>query len=175
VLVLFVQRCGVELLIVDEVEHITQPGLRRRLLELSNLTGVPIVCASCNPVAWTIGDAEIQGRWNDYFALTQLTGPRLDAFLSLLDLLLPFDADSHLGVRHLPGGPGQGAAPGPAQFVEERLCRPPGRSQRRHPRRGSGPQPLPRLDPAPPGGAAALGVSDRRWRPPSGAGPAGAR
>ena len=82
---LYVQRCGVELLVVDEVEHIIQPGLRRRLLELSNLTGVPIVCASCNPVGWTMGDAEIQGRWNDYFELTQLTGARLDAFLSLLE------------------------------------------------------------------------------------------
>jgi hypothetical protein len=119
VLELFIQRCGVELLVVDEVEHMTQPGLRRRLLELSNLTGVPIVCASCNPVAWTIGDAEIQGRWNDYFALTQLTGPRLDAFLSLLDLLLPFDADSHLGVRQLLGAPGLSAASGPAHYVEE--------------------------------------------------------
>ncbi len=98
---LYFQQCGVELLIVDEVEHITQPHLRRRLLELSNLTGVPIVCASCNPIAWTTGDAEIQGRWNDYFELTQFTGPRLDAFLTLLDLLLPFDQDSRLGVRVL--------------------------------------------------------------------------
>ena len=31
---LYFQQCGVELLIVDEVEHITQPGLRRRFLEL---------------------------------------------------------------------------------------------------------------------------------------------
>ena len=30
---LYFQQCGVELLIVDEVEHITQAGLRRRLLE----------------------------------------------------------------------------------------------------------------------------------------------
>ena len=88
---LYFQRCGVELLIVDEVEHITHPGLRRRLLELSNLTGVPIVCASCNPIAWTAGDTEVQGRWNDYFELTQFTGPRLDVFLSMLDLLLPFE------------------------------------------------------------------------------------
>ena len=52
---LYFQQCGVELLIVDEIEHITRPALRRRLLELSNLTGVPIVCASCNPIAWTMG------------------------------------------------------------------------------------------------------------------------
>ena len=116
---LYVQRCGVELLVVDEVEHITQPALRRRLLELSNLTGVPIVCASCNPVAWTMGDAEIQGRFNDHFELTQLTGPRLDAFLSLVDLLLPFDQDSRLGVRDLPAEPGQPAAAGPAHHIEQ--------------------------------------------------------
>jgi hypothetical protein len=115
---LYVQRCGVELLVVDEVEHITQPALRRRLLELSNLTGVPIVCASCNPIGWTMGDAEIQGRWNDYFALPQLTGVRLDAFLSLLDLLLPFDQDSWLGLRQVPDHHGEPVA-GPAHFIEQ--------------------------------------------------------
>jgi len=116
---LYFQQCGVELLIVDEVEHITHPPLRRRLLELSNLTGVPIVCASCNPIGWTAGDAEIQGRWNDYFELTQLTGPRLDAFLALLELLLPFPADSLLGVREVPGAQGQGMTAGPAQLIEQ--------------------------------------------------------
>ncbi|NUM33675.1 MAG: AAA family ATPase [Candidatus Brocadiae bacterium] len=116
---MYFQQCGVELLIVDEVEHITRPGLRRRLLELSNLTGVPIVCASCNPIAWTTGDVEIQGRWNDYFELTQFTGPRLDAFLSLLDLLLPFGQDSHLGLREIPNGQGQSGTAGPAHYIEQ--------------------------------------------------------
>jgi len=110
---LYFQHCGVELLIVDEVEHIQVPALRRRLLELSNLTGVPIVCASCNPIAWTLGDAEIQGRWNDYFELTPFTGARLDAFLSLLDLVLPFEQDSGLGLREVDG------QPGPAHFIEQ--------------------------------------------------------
>ncbi|MCL4488381.1 MAG: TniB family NTP-binding protein [Chloroflexi bacterium] len=116
---LYFQRCGVELLIVDEVEHITQPALRRRLLELSNLTGVPIVCASCNPIAWTSGDAEIQGRWNDYFELTQFTGARLDAFLTLLDLLLPFEEDSRLGLREIVDAQGHPIAAGPAHYIEE--------------------------------------------------------
>jgi hypothetical protein len=110
---LYFQQCGVELLIVDEVEHIQVPALRRRLLELSNLTGVPIVCASCNPVAWTLGDAEIQGRWNDYFELTPFTGPRLEAFLSLIDLLLPFEQDSGLGLRQSAG------QAGPAHLIEQ--------------------------------------------------------
>jgi hypothetical protein len=116
---LYFQRCGVELLIVDEVEHITQPGLRRRLLELSNLTGVPIVCASCNPIGWTHGDAEIQGRWNDYFELTPYSGARLDAFLSLLDLLLPFEQDSQLGLREIADARERRRAAGPAQYIEE--------------------------------------------------------
>jgi hypothetical protein len=116
---LYIQQCAVELLIVDEVEHITQPPLRRRLLELSNLTGVPIVCASCNPIGWTAGDAEIQGRWNDYFELAQFTGPRLDAFLALLDLLLPFPEDSCLGVREVKDDKGQVVAAGPAQYIEQ--------------------------------------------------------
>jgi len=115
---LYFQQCGVELLIVDEVEHITRPGLRRRLLELSNLTGVPIVCASCNPIAWTTGDAEVQGRWNDYFELTQFTGPRLDAFLTLLDLLLPFGQDSRLGLREIADEQGRMVA-GPAHYIEQ--------------------------------------------------------
>lgn len=116
---LYFQQCGVELLIVDEVEHIVQPGLRRRLLELSNLTGVPIVCASCNPIAWTTGDAEVQGRWNDYFELTQFIGPRLDAFLTLLELLLPFDRDSRLGLREIPDDQNQTVVAGPAHYIEQ--------------------------------------------------------
>jgi len=116
---LYFQQCGVELLIVDEVEHITQPGLRRRLLELSNLTGVPIVCASCNPIAWAAGDAEVQGRWNDYFELTQFTGPRLDAFLTMLDLLLPFEQDGHLGLREITDGTSGQTMDGPAHYIEQ--------------------------------------------------------
>ena len=116
---LYFQQCGVELLIVDEVEHITQPGLRRRLLELSNLTGVPIVCASCNPIGWTAGDAEIQGRWNDYFELTQFTGPRLDTFLTMLDLLLPFEQDSHLGLREIKDEENKKTMDGPAHYIEQ--------------------------------------------------------
>jgi hypothetical protein len=52
-----------------------------RLLELTNLTGVPIVCAPAIPLA---GPLEMlrSGRWNDYFELTQFTGARLDAFLT---------------------------------------------------------------------------------------------
>ena len=116
---LYFQQCGVELLIVDEVEHITQPGLRRRLLELSNLTGVPIVCASCNPIEWAAGDAEVQGRWNDYFELTQFTGPRLDAFLTMLDLLLPFEQDGHLGLREITDQACKKPMDGPAHYIEQ--------------------------------------------------------
>jgi len=116
---LYFQQCGVELLIVDEVEHITQPGLRRRLLELSNLTGVPIVCASCNPIGWTAGDAEIQGRWNDCFELTQFTGARLDAFLTMLDLLLPFEQDGHLGLREVSDSQAKKTLTGPAHYIEQ--------------------------------------------------------
>jgi hypothetical protein len=116
---LYFQQCGVELLIVDEVEHITQAGLRRRLLELTNLTGVPIVCASCNPIAWASGDAEVQGRWNDYFELTQFTGARLDAFLTMLDLLLPFEQDGHLGLREITDESSRKTMDGPAHYIEQ--------------------------------------------------------
>src|SRR5581483_4105596 len=69
---LYLQQCEVELIIVDEIEHISRPEMRRRLLDISNMTqGVPIICASCNPASWTVGDGEVAGRWNDYFELPQ--------------------------------------------------------------------------------------------------------
>ena len=50
-LVLYVQQCGVELIVIDEIQHITRPELKRRVLEISNMTrGIPIVCASCHPM-----------------------------------------------------------------------------------------------------------------------------
>src|SRR6266568_2372088 len=49
----FFQQCGVEVVIIDEVEHIKSYGVRRRVLEISNMTyGVPIICASCQPHLW---------------------------------------------------------------------------------------------------------------------------
>lgn len=112
------QRCGTDLLIVDEIEHITRPTLRRRLLEVSNLTrGLPIVCVSCHPLAWVNGDVEVAGRWNDYFELRQYTGERLRALLVFLDLLLPFTQPSHLAAVTL-STPDDPASEGPAQLIE---------------------------------------------------------
>jgi hypothetical protein len=93
----YFRKCRVELLIVDEVEHIQQPDLRRRLLEVSNLThGMPIICASCQPLRWIEGDAEVAGRWNDYFELVPYTGARLQQLLAFIELFLPFPEPSHL-------------------------------------------------------------------------------
>jgi hypothetical protein len=119
-LVLFLHRCQTELLIVDEIEHITRPSLRRRLLEISNLThGIPMICASCHPLRWTEGDAEVAGRWNDYFELRQYTGNRLRQLLAFIELLLPFTQPSSLAVYQLPGQAenGQGVA-GSAAMIE---------------------------------------------------------
>jgi len=42
-LVLYFQQCGVELIVIDEVQHIKRPELKRRVLEVSNLSrGIPI-------------------------------------------------------------------------------------------------------------------------------------
>ncbi len=96
-LALYFQKCRVELLVVDEVEHLTRHEVRRRLLEVSNLCpGVPIICASCHPFKWVEGDLEIAGRWNDYFGLRQYTGQRLRQLLAYLELLLPFTQPSSL-------------------------------------------------------------------------------
>lgn len=103
----YFQRCGVELLIVDEVEHIKAHAVRRRLLEVSNLTlHVPIICASCEPHLWIEGDREIAGRWNDYFRLYPYTGVRLQQLLSLINLLLPFPQSSFI----LPPSGNQGSS-----------------------------------------------------------------
>jgi len=103
---LYFQQCRVELLIVDEVEHISRHDVRRRLLEVSNLTpGLPIICASCHPFKWVEGDLEIAGRWNDYFELQQYTGRRLSQLLAFIELLLPFPQASALASTELQTGP----------------------------------------------------------------------
>jgi hypothetical protein len=94
---LCLQKCGVELLIIDEVEHIKAHAVRRRLLELSNMTHhVPIICSSCNPKEWIKGDPEIEGRWNDYFHIERYTGARLQELLIYINLLLPLPQNSFL-------------------------------------------------------------------------------
>jgi hypothetical protein len=106
-LVLYFQQCGVELLVIDEVQHIKRPELKRRVLEVSNMTrGIPMICAATHPITWTEGDPEIKGRWNDVFQLTQYTGERLDSLLATLELFLPFSQDSHLTRREFEGSPG---------------------------------------------------------------------
>lgn len=119
-LILFLHRCRTELLVVDEVEHITRPAIRRRLLEVSNLTrGIPMVCASCHPLNWSAGDPEVAGRWNDYFELKQYTGARLQQLLAFVELLLPFTQPSLLAMYTLPASDRTGATvAGPAALIE---------------------------------------------------------
>ncbi len=106
-LVLYFQQCGVELIVIDEVQHMKRPELKRRVLEVSNMTrGIPMICAATHPITWTEGDAEIKGRWNDVFQLTQYTGARLDGLLATIELFLPFSQDSHLTSREVEGSPG---------------------------------------------------------------------
>ena len=113
-LALYFQQCGVELILIDEVEHISHPEMRRRVLDLSNRTqGIPIICASCNPIAWVTGDEEVAGRWNDFFELPRYTGERLSSLLAFIELLLPFTQPSHLAHHRIQG------VDGPAKFIEE--------------------------------------------------------
>lgn len=120
-LILAFQQCGVELLIVDEIEQMTRPLMRRRLLEISNLTpGVPIICASCTPQHWTEADTEIQGRWNDSFTLGQYTDQRLSQLLAFIELLLPFSQPSYLACHTLNTAPKRRSqVAGPAQLIEQ--------------------------------------------------------
>ena len=100
--IMIFENCHVELFIVDEVEHMRSHELRRKLLEVSNLTsGIPIVCASCNPIRWAEGDDEIKGRWNDFYELQPFTGERLSQLLAYLELLLPFPNLSRLSIMNI--------------------------------------------------------------------------
>lgn len=118
-LALYLHTCGTELLMVDEVEHIKRPAIKRRLLEVSNLApGLPILCASCHPTSWVEGDAEVAGRWNDYFELHQYTGERLRQLLAYLELLLPFPEPSSLAVYSI-GTDKRHRTAGPAQLIEQ--------------------------------------------------------
>lgn len=118
-LILIIQKCGVEMIIIDEVEHIERDHLRRRLLEVSNLSrGTPFICASCEPLRWTEGDVEVQGRWNDFFELKQYTGERLQSLLAYLELLLPFTSSSFLGLTEITVGKNK-TSPGPARLIQE--------------------------------------------------------
>src|SRR6266487_6436692 len=113
-LVLYFQKCGVELIVIDEVQHSKRPELKRRILEVSNMCrGIPMICAATHPITWTEGDPEIKGRWNDVFQLTQYTGARLDGLLATIELFLPFSQDSHLTSREIEG------SPGPATLIEQ--------------------------------------------------------
>ena len=94
---LYLQKCGVEVIVIDEVEHIKNHSVRRRLLELSNMTHhVPIICSSCEPQEWIKGDPEIEGRWNDYLRIERYTGTRLHQLLVYINLLLPLPENSFL-------------------------------------------------------------------------------
>jgi hypothetical protein len=120
-LVLYFQACSVGLLIIDEIQHIKVPELRRRVLEISNLTrGVPVVCASCNPLQWIQGDPEVAGRWNDYIEMKLYTGKRLDSLLAFIELLLPFSQESNLPTRIIKPDPKHNKTiDGPATRIEK--------------------------------------------------------
>ncbi len=114
-------KCRSELLALDEIEHIIRPELKRRILEISNVsTGVHIICASCNPIRWTEGDNEIKGRWNDFFELRQYTGRRLQGLLSFIDLILPFTKDSRLRAYEIKAtSKSEEVIEGPARLIEQ--------------------------------------------------------
>jgi energy-coupling factor transporter ATP-binding protein EcfA2 len=115
---LYLQQCATELLIVDEIEHISRPEMRRRLLDISNMTqDIPIICASCNPTSWTVGDVEVAGRWNDYFELPQYLGERLSDLLTFIEILLPFTQESNLALRQVKSG--SHMIDGPAKLIQE--------------------------------------------------------
>ena len=112
-LVLYFQKCGVELIVIDEVQHIKRPQLKRRVLEVSNMTrGIPMVCAATHPITWTEGDAEIKGRWNDCSSSSNIPAP---AWMTCLPRL---SCSSHSVRTPLCRREFEGS-PGPAALIEQ--------------------------------------------------------
>lgn len=95
-LTLYLRQCGTVLAAIDEIEHVKQPALRRRVLDISNHIRMPFICSSVNPRQWAYGDLEVEGRWNDYHALKPYKGERLGQLLAFIDLVLPFPETSQL-------------------------------------------------------------------------------
>jgi Bacterial TniB protein len=120
----FFQWCGVEVLIIDEVEHMKYHAVRRRLLELSNMTHhVPIICSSCEPHKWIENDPEIEGRWNDYFRIERYTGTRLQQLLIYMNLLLPLPQNSFLSSDPKKKAPAEGTRMTAASAFVQRVTR----------------------------------------------------
>jgi hypothetical protein len=99
-----ISQCRTEVMVVDEIEHLTTRHMRRHLLEISNHNPtIPIVCASCHPEKFTYDDPEIAGRWNDYFGLQPYKGDDLRSLLVFMDLLLPLPRSSDLAHPEISG------------------------------------------------------------------------
>jgi energy-coupling factor transporter ATP-binding protein EcfA2 len=114
-LCILIPRCKTELIIVDEVQHLRTHVIRRRLLEISNITtNVPILISSVNPERFADDDSEIAGRWSDIIRLKPYVGDQLADLLNFIELILPFPTDSNLMDTVLPGG-----EEGPATFIEK--------------------------------------------------------
>jgi Cdc6-like AAA superfamily ATPase len=117
------QICGVRLLMIDELNHLTDATQRRRVLEISNRTfSTSIVGAAVNPLEFRSGSPEIQGRFNDYVCFEPYKGKRLLQLLSVLEILLPFTTPSYLAARELEQTEGRKnrTVPGPAAFIERK-------------------------------------------------------
>jgi hypothetical protein len=117
----YLRICGVQLIIVDEVEHIRRPLMKRRLLEISNKRpDIPIICTSCKPHLWAHNDVEIAGRWNDQINLKPYTEDRLVSLLTFVQLLLPLSGESYLDKMSVaPTKDHPGLAVGPAKLIED--------------------------------------------------------
>ncbi|MEO1665344.1 MAG: ATP-binding protein [Chloroflexota bacterium] len=120
---LYFQTCGVEVLIIDEIEHIHRDKLKRSVLEISNIAGgIPIICASCHPENFIGSDVEIKGRWNDSFTLTPYTDKKLQQLLAHIELVLPFSQPSNLSIYEFEERKGKKTKTldGPAKFIERK-------------------------------------------------------
>ncbi len=114
----YMKKCRVQMLIIDEIEHMVKHSVRRKILELTNhLPNLCIAVASCDPEKFTHGDSEIAGRWPTQIDLHPFEGDGLDAFLDYVELFLPLTGSSHLSDRTIIKN--NRLEEGPAEFIEK--------------------------------------------------------
>lgn len=111
----FLQACGVKLLILDEISHLQKPELRRRILELSNTIDLRIIGSAVSPEKFVEGDIEIAGRFNDILPLKLYSGNDLSVLLAIINLILPFSQSSELFATTIVENGVE--KEGPAQFI----------------------------------------------------------
>ena len=110
------QNSGFEALIVDEMHHLEALAVRLRLSELSHMINpVPLIGVICAPIRMKAND-RLADLFGFSFQLEPYSGVRLQQFLNMINLILPFPQDSFGGSFPYKHGD---LGPTPDQFLSQ--------------------------------------------------------